>query len=790
MTSPLTRRRLDPPPRLRRSLRRQARFAPAASVSREAAFASLSLVAALVVAPAQAQSHGPGPLQLRIEPALGASHPEPTESGRPIFARGSRASGRPDRELTLEGEAEIRHAGTVVRGNRITWYEDDEELVAVGNVRVVRGGSVFVGEGLQLRLDSSTGSFRAPTYELPLYDGRGEADRLDFLGGRRVGLVNATYTTCQPEDPDWYLRADELTIDEERGEGRGRGARLYFKDVQLLGVPYFGFPLGDQRRSGVLAPSFSMSSKTGAELMVPYYWNMAPNRDMTLYPRVMAKRGVMLGTEYRYLDPRYHGTFDGEYIARDNVTGEKRYQWSWLTRITNLGGWAGQVNLNGVSDDNYFVDYSRSIMDSSERSLARDAYLARAFGDWTVLGRVSKWQNILEARLAPPYEREPQVQARYTKREWLGFDFTTTLDATRFVRPLAGAVEGLRVFADNELSYPVMLPGGFIVPKVGLHLSSYDLDNNPLGDDRLDRVLPTFSVDAGLVFERDTRVFDRPMLQTLEPRLFYVRTPYRDQSEFPVFDTGVADFNFAQLFSTNTFVGSDRIADANHLTTAVISRFIEPATGAERFRVALGQRLYFNPQRVALRGVGVPTDRRSDVLLAASGDFGNGMTLDGGLQWSVRESRVPRMSLSWRYLPEAGKVVNVGVRYLRDEIGQFDTSWRWPVSRRWVAMGRLNYSWAKTVRDPLTLRIIPAEPGFVESVLGFEYRRDCWIARFVVQRFTTAAFEKTTAFFLQLEFRGVGHLGSDPFDILTRNIRGYQSPSDRPAQPGRFFGYE
>src|SRR5690606_550781 len=196
----------------------------------------LVFLAAMLPGVAQAQSHGagPGPLRLRMDPALGANDPVPTESGRPIFAQGQHASGRANREFTLEGNAEVRHAGTVVRGNRITWYEDDEELVAVVNVRVVRGGSVFVGEGLQLRLDSNTGSFRAPTYELPLYDGRGEADRLDFLGGRRVGLVNATYTTCEPEDPDWYLRADELTIDEERGEGRGRGARLYFKDVQLL----------------------------------------------------------------------------------------------------------------------------------------------------------------------------------------------------------------------------------------------------------------------------------------------------------------------------------------------------------------------------------------------------------------------------------------------------------------------------------------------------------------------------------------------------------------------------
>lgn len=748
---------------------------------------SAAVVAVLASAAALAE---PGPLQLRLDPVLGASDSQSGGSGRPVFARADRISGRGDRQLDLEGNAEVRHAGTVVRGNRITWYGDDEEVVAAGKVRVARGGSVFIGEELQLRLDSNTGRFRAPTYELPLYDGRGEADRLDFLGDRRVGLHSATYTTCEPQDPDWYLQADELVLDEDLGEGSGRGARLYFKGLQLFGVPYFGFPLGDRRRSGILAPSFAMSSRTGAEFVVPYYWNMAPNHDLTLYPRIMGRRGVMLGSEFRYLERNFHGVFEGEMTPRDNVTGGRRYQWKSLTTVRDFGGWYGQVDLNGVSDDNYFVDYSRSIIDSAERSLPRDAWLVRDFGNWVVLGRVTKWQNILEARAAPPYERAPQVQGRYTRREWNGFDLSTTLDATRFERPLSGSAEGLRVVADNELSYPMLLPGGFVVPRVGLHLSSYRLDSNPYGRRHLDRVLPTFSVDAGLVFERDARVFGNAMTQTLEPRLFYVRTPYRDQTEFPVFDTGIADFNFAQLFAPNAYVGSDRISDANHLTAAVISRFVEPASGAERFRIALGQRLYFTPQRVTLQGAGATTDRRSDVLLAASGDFGNGMTLDGGMQWSVRDSRIPRMTLAWRYLPEPGKVVNVGVRYLRNEIGQFDTSWRWPVSPRWAALGRLNYSWARTARDPLTLAPMPAEPGFVESVLGVEYRRDCWIARVVLQRFTTAAFEKTTAFFLQLELRGVGHLGSNPLDILQRNIRGYQSPADRPAEPGRFYGYE
>ena len=739
---------------------------------------------------ASVQAAGAQGMALRMATQLDEAGAAQTE-GRPVYGQADSMSGRPGRDITLEGDAELRRAGTVVRGNRITWYPEDEEVLAVGSVRVVRQGSVFTGPELRLKIDTSEGFFTSPSYELPVYNGRGSAERIDFLGPDRIGLRNATYTTCRPDDPDWVLSAEELVIDNEEEEGTGRWAGLTVGGRKLMSVPWFAFPMGDRRRSGFLTPGFAMTSRTGPEFVVPYYWNIAPNRDLTLHPRLMVRRGLQLGADYRYLEPNYQGQLKVEYTPNDSLTGESRHLYAYRHTFSNVLGWGGAVDLRGVSDDNYFVDYSRSILASSERVLPRDVFATRRIGDWGLLARATRYQSILDARLAPPYERVPQFSATWTKRDLGGLDVDAVFDATWFQRPLQGSPEGLRLVAFPQVSYPIIHPGWFIVPKLGLHLSSYQLDRgSPLTDTSLHRSVPVFSLDAGLVFERPARFFGRDLTQTLEPRVFYARAPYTDQSAFPVFDTSIADFGFPQLFSENTFIGHDRIADANQLTTALVSRLIEPASGAETFRFAFGQRMYFSDQRVSIPGMALRTDKRSDLLFAASAQYGRGMSFDGGLQYSVRDSEMPRVNLMWRYHPGDGRILNAGVRYLRDELGQIDTSWRWPLAPRWTMMGRVNYSWLKERVNPATGTLVEAKPGIIEGVLGLEYAVDCWTLRFVTQRFVTAEGRNTSAFFLQFELAGLARLGSDPFDILRRNIPGYRLPDDRPAAPSRFFGYE
>ncbi len=736
-----------------------------------------------------ALAQSPSGLALKLDPRLSEA-PIASDEDRPVFATGERLSGRTERDITLQGQAQLRRAGTVVRADRITYYVPEDEVVAVGNVRVVREGNVFTGPSLQLRLDGSEGIFLSPSYTLGLYGGRGRAERIEFLDEKRVSMRDASYTTCRADDPDWYLRTESLEIDDEREEGSGRWASLVFKGKRVLTAPLFSFPTGDRRRSGFLPPSFAFTTRTGPEFVAPYYLDIAPNRDLTLYPRAMVRRGFQLGGQFRYLEPWSNGDMRMEYTPNDSLTGGSRFFWSSLNTFTNVGGWSGSVNARGVSDENYFVDYSRSILASSDRVLPRDLIATRHWNDWTVLLRATRYQTILDARLAPPYERVPQINLNHTRRDVLGFDLETMLDATRFRRPLEGSAEGSRLVVHPRLSYPIVRPGWFVIPRAGLHASAYRLEQ--LGDapTSLNRVVPTLSLDAGLVYERSASFFGRSLTQTLEPRLFYVRTPYRDQSRFPVFDTAVADFNFAQLFAENTFVGNDRLADQNQLTTAVVSRLVEPATGVESLRFALGQRYYFSDQQVSIPGVAPRTDTRSDILLAGTAQLGAGMSVDAGLQYSVRNNSVPRLNLLYRYLPNDGRIFNAGVRYLRDELGQIDTSWRWPVADRWVALGRVNYSFIRRRTDPATLQVVDAKPGIIEGVAGFEYTADCWTTRFVMQRFVTAAGQSTSTFFVQLELAGLGRIGSDPFDILRRNIPGYRLPNERPSLPSRYFGYE
>jgi LPS-assembly protein len=565
-----------------------------------------------------AQPVGEG-MTLRAERQLDEANAK-QQDGRPVFISGANVDGRTDRDTTAIGDAELRKAGSVLKSDRLTYYTAEDEVVALGNVRFNRQGNVFTGPELQLRIDANTGTFNNAEFSFPLFSGRGRAEKIDFLGATQAQFTRAVYTTCPPDQVDWFITADKLLIDEDTQAGSGERTSIIFKGRTLISLPSFAFPLGDGRRSGFLPPTYGASSSAGFDFITPYYIDIAPNRDLTLFPRLMTKRGLQLGSQFRYLEKERFGELKYEFIANDRLTGTSRSFTSLAHTENNLLGWRGAFTYRNVSDEQYFIDYARTILYSAERSLPRDAILTRTLADWNLLIRASTYQNILENRLAPPYELLPQLKATTLRRDVGGYDVSQTFDFTTYRRPLANQPEGSRFYSQTAVSYPIVRPGWFIKPKVSLHATQYFLERTqwdqqlgqgaPLIDvpNRLSRVLPTFSMDTGLIFERETRFFDRDVRQTLEPRLFYVKTPYKDQSLFPVFDTAVADFNFSQLFSENKFVGNDRISDSNQLTAAMVTRLINPSTGSEYLRFALGQRLYFGSQYVTIPGASPQSD--------------------------------------------------------------------------------------------------------------------------------------------------------------------------------------
>ena len=733
-------------------------------------------------APARAQEHAAEAPPLRMERALGAGRATKGENiGPTTYARAQAIGGEPEKSITLTGDAEVRREGLVLRGDRMHYEIPTDTLTIEGNARIFQGGAAFSGPRVIFHPDARTGHMDQPDFTYAPRNGRGNARVVEFLEGERVTFRDARYNNCAPGDEAWWVRGGSIAIDRSDELGVARNARLEFQGLTLFATPYFQFPLGDGRRSGILTPSFGLNSRLGPEVTVPIYWNIAPNRDATFTPRIMTRRGVLLANEFRYLDPTYRGTVQYEILPDDRERNAKRDLVSVRHDYASPSGVAAGLNFNRVSDNSYFVDFGQSIVTTSQRVLPQEGFLSYTRPAWNTALRVVKNQTLQDplAPLTPPYEKVPQLSLNGQRYDLGGFDVSVAMDATQFAH--TSLEEGSRYIFNPVVSYPLLAPGWFVVPKLQWHATQYSLDETLRpGNASPTRTVPLASLDAGLVFERDGTWFGRPALQTLEPRLFYAKVPFRDQSTLPVFDTAEADFNFAQLFAENRFVGGDRINEADQVTVALVGRVLDPETGAERLRAAIGQRYSFGQQRVTLPGQQPQTGRESDLLVAASGAIDRRWIVDGSLQHSTLQSQIVRASMGVRYQPRPSSVLSLRYRYKLNELNQIDIATQWPLAfmglPRWYGVGRANYSY----RDS----------NWVEVLGGVEYQADCWVMRVVAQRYVTSTATQTTSVFFQLELNGLGGVGSSPVETLKRNIPGYQVINRAPATPGRYDVYE
>ena len=667
-------------------------------------------------------------------------------------------TGRPDREVILERDAEIVRGGTTLNADKATYNIIEDEVEAIGNVRIKRFGDRYTGDELKLKMDTGQGYVTNPTYRLETNNAQGKAERMDFQSQEQAMVTDGTYSTCEGPDPDWYIKSSKLNLDTGRDRGAASNAVVWFKGVPILATPFMSFPMSNARKSGVLPPTVGTSNKGGLEILLPYYWNIAPNRDLTFYPKIISQRGFQLGAQGRYLGETYSGETRVEGVLNDRLANRNRYAISSTHGQILAPGLTFSSNLNAASDDNYPNDFPSTITTASQRLLLRDLNLNYAGNYWNAAARASNYQVLQDpaAPIARPYDRLPQLTFQAGRQNVKGFDWSVNSELTRFWHP--DLLRGERFVVNPRMSYPIIRPGYFVTPSMSVHATTYSLANPAAGaSSTFTRVLPTVSLDSGLIFERDTTFLGVPATQTLEPRLFYVYTPYRDQSLFPNFDTSLADFNFTQIFSENRFSGNDRISDANQLTAAVTSRFIE-SSGVERMRFALAQRYYFTEQRVTGGG---PTEKRSDLLLAVSGQLTSTLSVDANVQYSQSLRSVSRSDYGVRWQPGPKRVLNMQYRRnLPAALELAEVSGQWPIASRWYAVGRVNYS----IKDK----------KMAESLLGMEYKADCWVFRVVGQRTPTATGVATSSIFLQLELNGFSKIGSNPLDILRTSVPGYQ----------------
>ncbi|MET0265504.1 MAG: LPS-assembly protein LptD [Duganella sp.] len=731
------------------------------------AYALSAIVTTVSVAPSYAQN--------MVKPRV----PRVEDANAPTVIKAEDISGRPERELILERNAEIVKDKTRIQSDYACFRQVENDVEATSNVRIWRFGDYYTGSELKLNMDSGKGYMLNPTYKMEANNAQGHAERINFINEDEALVINGTYSTCQSADPDWYLRSSTLNLDSGRDVGTAGKTIIYFKDVPILGTPAMSFSLSGARRSGWLSPTPGFGSKGEAELLVPYYVNIAPNRDLTLYPKVMLRRGLQMGARARYLGETDGGLYQGETYV-EYLPHDKKYVPAsptdstdrWMVRSTHhqdiTADWSYGWNLRAASDNNYPNDFSKTVSSSSERQLLRELRTDWNGDFWTLTARVQKYQ-VLQDPLASsrpelfvsrPYDRLPAINFQAAQYDVAGgFDWVFNSELTRFQHPTL--TKGTRLVGIPQVSYPIVGASYFVTPKLMLNSATYQLDDQTgSGSQNLSRTIPTFSVDSGLVFERDVKFQGADMTQTLEPRLFYVRTPYRDQTRFPTFDTDAATFNLSQIFSENRFIGSDRIGDANQVTAALVSRFLN-ASGAEALRLTFGQRFYFDEQRVQLRSNTPVIDTRSDILLAAAGRIAETWTFDSAVQYNPSESQVSSQSHTLQWIPEQKKVLNLSYRYLRNSFKDIELSSQWPLFKRWYGVARVNYSMQdKEIR---------------ESLIGLEYIHDCWVFRMGAQRFVTTATQTSTPIFFQLELNGLSHLGvGNPLEVMKNSIPGYR----------------
>jgi LPS-assembly protein len=685
----------------------------------------------------------------------------------PLFLTADRIESTAPNIIEASGKVEARHAGQNFFANWLRYDTTLNMVEARGQVRLEQPELLVSGDALRLDLDDYSGELTQPVYRFPAQQGRGEAERIDFIDENRFSLQDATYTTCPVDNDDWFLKVADLDIDKTRNVGTAYNASLRFLGVPILYTPWMDFALNDVRKTGMLAPTFGTTERSGLDILVPYYLNLAPNYDATLYPRLLSKRGVQLGGEFRYLLNKAAGENRLEYLPNDSEAGRSRWSVALNNAYRLSPATQAGMQFNRVSDNDYFRDLSNLISITSVSHLNREAWVATQHANWNAELRAQSFQTLQDSTaltpIVEPYARLPHARLGMAQTFENGLEFKLETEATHFAHPTL--TEGTRVLAYPTLRLPLTNSFGFLTPQIGWHSSYYALDDSVTEQQqRVSRNLPILSVDSGVTFDRPFQFAGNDYEQTLEPRAYYVYAPFRDQSAIPVFDTAQLDFSYAQMFTENQFIGGDRINDANQLTFAVTSRFVEADSGLERLQVTLGQRYYFGAQQVTLPGVAPRTSNATDLLAAVSGQITRDWRINTAWQFDTQNGTTIRQNLGASYRPGPGRALNFGYRFIDQTTEQVDLSGQWPLSHRWYGMFRYNYSFQ--------------DNKLVEGLAGVEYNGGCWAVRAVFQRLATKENQSTDALFFQLELNGMGRLGANPLDVLKQSVPGYRPSNE------------
>ncbi|MCB1627077.1 MAG: LPS assembly protein LptD [Xanthomonadales bacterium] len=695
----------------------------------------------------------------------GQPHCEPVadqpREAQPVLLSADRIEGSNNENYVLRGDARAERADQQLRADELSYNVPGEILRATGSVRYQDRQVALQASAAEARLAADETDLDQTRFQLAASPANGDAEQARRRG-QLTELEQVVFSTCDPQQRSWSIEASELTLDHEKGEGRARDFKLRLGRVPVFYLPYAVFPITEDRKSGFLAPAIGYNDVEGLDLSLPYYFNLAPNYDATLTPRLISDRGLLLGGEFRYLDQRQQGEYYAAFMPSDDLADRDRWRYR-LKHFLNLShGWYFHADAQRVSDARYFEDFGDSLSNTAQSVLGSQIGITGRGQQWQAGLLVEDFQLIdpTQPNQVDPYRRLPRLyyDGRFTQTS--GWRYGVAADLSWFDR--AEGTTGGRFDLWPYLGWRAERPWGFVEPRLGYRFTQYELDGG-LGS--RSRSLPVASLDAGLVFERPLQLGGRSMRQTLEPRAFYLYVPDRNQDDLPIFDSAPLDFSYSQLFRYNRFTGADRMSDANQLAIGVSSRFIDDATGSEKASISIGQVRYFDPPEVELPGV-LPVDRSGSVIVSEiSYSPTDRWRLALAQQWdpSLEETRLNSLRANYRFGVDG--VASARYLYRPGQVEQIDIGAVVPISDRWKLIGRYNYS----LRDKRNF----------ETLAGFEYRSCCYAVRLVGRRYLrSAGFDHQTGIYLELELTGLGRLGRKTGSLLERAILGYREPND------------
>ncbi|HWP94990.1 MAG TPA: LPS assembly protein LptD [Gammaproteobacteria bacterium] len=695
--------------------------------------------------------------------------PRRAAADEPLRITADRVTGRYGHGYTFEGNVEALQGDRTLRADHIEHDDTEGQILARGNVSF--GNALARITGPEATFDTTTDSTSMRNAELvfPARHLRGTAARVETEGTRRSRLEEAMFTTCDPGTADWTIRAADMDLDHVSGFGTARHVVVDFMHLPIFYTPYISFPIDERRKTGFLFPEIGGSGRSGTIVGWPWYWNIAPSLDATLTPRYLSERGWQFLAENRYLTAGSTGEIDFSYLPDDRKRDAERWYGRYNHKTRFAENWVFDVAYRDVSDEFYFQDFGEKTGTTSIVNLSQSAGLRQDAEWYTFSARATRYFKIdpAELRQLEPYSALPRIafQTRLPPTKW--FEYGLGLEATDFQAD--DRVSGSRFNALPRLSFPFGGAAWFATPSLSYSYTSYDLEEVDGSRLELERTAPIYSLDAGLFLEREAGA---GLLQTLEPRIFYLRVPFRDHRDIPRFDTIPLELSYATLFEENRFAGIDRLGDADQLSVALGSRLIDADDGRTLLSAGVGQILYFADRRVVfgnndpLSPTYLPDTREtSDYAAELRLTPDDQWTMTADALWDPEERHYRRAAASLQYRPDEKTVVNLAYRFRRDALEQSDVSFAWPVHRNIRLVGRWNYS-------------LP-EHRTLETFGGIEYETCCWALRLIARRYivdTEGAMDRT--FYLQLELKGLSSVGRDADEFLGRGIPGYGLPGD------------